>query len=95
MPLIRRIPKRGFTNIFRTEYQEINLDRLVKMKGELKEISPDQWRTWGILKGKKDKVKILGRGQIEEPVTVHAHKFSKAAKSKIEEAGGSAVEILR
>lgn len=93
MPLIRRIPKRGFTNIFRLEYKEINLDRLVKLKGELKEISEDQWKAWGVLQRKKDKIKILGRGTIEEPLTVHAHKFSKSAKSKIEEAGGSAVEI--
>jgi large subunit ribosomal protein L15 len=93
MPLIRRVPKRGFTNIFRIEYREINLDRLVKLKGELKEISAEQWRAWGLLRGKKDKIKILGRGTVEEPLTVHAHKFSRAAKTKIEEAGGSAVEI--
>jgi len=93
MPLIRRIPKRGFTNIFRREYKEVNLDRLLKLKGDAKEISPERWREWGILKKKSDRVKILGMGEIQEPLTVHAHKFSNTARTKIVEAGGSAVEI--
>jgi large subunit ribosomal protein L15 len=88
MPLHRRIPKRGFTNIFRIEYAEVNLDRLAGL--EAAEITPEILAKAGLLK-KSDRIKILGRGEIPSAKTVHAHKFSVAAVKKIEAAGGKAV----
>jgi len=88
MPLHRRIPKRGFTNIFRIEYAEVNLDRLAGI--EAAEITPEVLDKAGLLK-KSDRIKILGRGEISTAKIVHAHKFSVAAVKKIEAAGGKAV----
>ena len=90
MPLHRRLPKRGFTNIFRIEYAEVNLDRLAGI--EAAEITPEVLDKAGLLK-KSDRIKILGRGEIPSAKTVHAHKFSVAAVKKIEAAGGKAVLI--
>jgi large subunit ribosomal protein L15 len=90
MPLHRRIPKRGFTNIFRTEYSEVNLDRLAKI--EAADITPELMARAGFLK-KSDRIKILGRGEIAAAKTIHAHKFSAAAVKKIEAAGGTTVLI--
>jgi large subunit ribosomal protein L15 len=90
MPLHRRLPKRGFTNIFRTEYQIINLDRLAAL-GE-KTITPEVLVKNG-LAGKNDLIKILGDGAVKSALTVQAHKFSKSAQEKITKAGGKAEVI--
>jgi large subunit ribosomal protein L15 len=91
MPLVRRVPKRGFTNIFRTEYAVINIDRLAKIAGL--EIGPAEMAAAGALKPASARVKILGRGEIVEAKTVRAHQFSAAAVKKIEAAGGQAVVV--
>ncbi len=91
MPLHRRLPKRGFTNIFRKEYREINLNRLEKIKK--KEVKQKDLLEAGFIKKDTDLVKILGRGDISSPKTIHAHKFSRSAQEKIEKAGGKAVLI--
>jgi large subunit ribosomal protein L15 len=91
MPLVRRVPKRGFTNIFRKEYSVVNIDRMSKIKK--KTIQVKDLVEAGIIKKKSQPVKILGRGEIKEAKTIHAHKFSQAAKKKIEKAGGKAVLI--
>jgi large subunit ribosomal protein L15 len=91
MPLHRRLPKRGFTNIFRVEYEVVNLGRLESM-GEA-EITPESLRKAGIVSSKNTLVKVLGQGEISKALTVHAHKFSKSAQEKIEKAGGK-IEIV-
>lgn len=91
MPLHRRMPKRGFVNIFKKEYTIVNLDRLAEL-GET-EITPDVLRKAGVMKGKGGMVKILGVGELTTAITVHAHKFSDTAKAKIEAAGGKAEVI--
>jgi large subunit ribosomal protein L15 len=91
MPLHRRIPKRGFNNIFRVEYVEVNLDRLAKSarpEWTLKDMVEA-----GVIKKENERVKVLGRGDVATAMTVHAHKFSEAAKTKIEKAGGKAVVL--
>ena len=87
MPLHRRLPKRGFTNIFRVEYRAINLDRLVAL-GE-KNITPELLVKSGIAR-KNDLIKVLGDGELKSPISVQAHKFSKSAQDKIAKAGGKA-----
>ena len=92
MPLHRRLPKRGFTNIFRTEYAVVNLERiaeLVERTGE-KTVTPDSLRKAGIVGKRSQPVKVLGDGELKSAVTVQAHKFSKAAGEKIAKAGGKA-----
>ena len=91
MPLYRRLPKRGFTNIFRKEYEVINLDQLIKLKNE-GPVTPVILKSKGMIH-KIDLVKILGNGELTEAVTIHAHKFSKSAKDKIEKSGGKAITI--
>jgi large subunit ribosomal protein L15 len=91
MPLSRRVPKRGFTNIFRKEYSAVNLARLEKVKKD--EIKPKDLVEAGILKKETERVKILGQGDISSKKTIHAHKFSASAMKKIEDAGGKAVLI--
>jgi len=91
MPLVRRVPKRGFTNIFRTEYTEVNIEKLSRIKK--KTIKVEDLVKNGIVKKKTQPVKILGRGKITTAKTVHAHKFSKSAQEKIEKAGGKVVLI--
>ena len=88
MPLVRRIPKRGFTNVFRIEYTEINLERLAKLAGA--EIGLPEMIEAGLIKNARTPVKILGRGEIAAAKTIRAHKFSASAKAKIEAAGGQA-----
>ncbi|HET6844265.1 MAG TPA: 50S ribosomal protein L15 [Candidatus Angelobacter sp.] len=90
MPLHRRLPKRGFTNIFRTEYQVVNLDRLAEL-GE-SNITPEVLVKHR-LASKNDLIKVLGDGELKSALTVHAHKFSKSAMEKITKAGGKA-ELL-
>jgi len=91
MPLHRRLPKRGFTNIFRTEYTVLNLDRLAELK--VTEISLDDYRKLGLVSNKKALIKILGSGELKSALTIQAHKFSRSAVEKIEKAGGKAVLI--
>jgi large subunit ribosomal protein L15 len=86
MPLHRRLPKRGFTNIFKTEYEVVNLERLATL--DATEITPEVLRKAGIVTSKNTLVKVLGQGEISKALTVHAHKFSKSAQEKIEKAGG-------
>jgi large subunit ribosomal protein L15 len=90
MPLHRRMPKRGFTNIFRKEYNIVSLERLLEL-GETT-INPDVLRKAGVIKTKHP-VKILGDGELKTAITVSAHKFSKSAQEKITKAGGK-VEVL-
>jgi len=91
MPLHRRLPKRGFTNIFRTEYTIVSLERLAGL-GEAT-INPEVLRKAGVIKG-KGRIKILGDGELQSAITVHAHKFSKSAQEKITKAGGK-FEVLQ
>ena len=90
MPLHRRVPKRGFTNIFKTEYTVVNLDRLASL-GE-KTITQELLVSAGVA-GKNDLIKVLGNGELKGAITVHAHKFSKSAQEKITKAGGKAEVI--
>lgn len=91
MPLIRRVPKRGFTNIFRTEYSVINVGDLDQFEGS---VSPSSLLAKGkVRKGRK--VKILGNGDLGKAITVQAHKFSASARQKIEAAGGTCEEISK
>jgi len=91
MPLHRRLPKRGFTNIFRTEYTVINLDRLAELN--VSEIALEDYKKLGLVSSKNALVKILGSGELTAAITVHAHKFSKSAAEKIEKAGGKALVL--
>ena len=91
MPLHRRLPKRGFTNIFRTEYTVINLDRIAPL--EVKEIALEDYKKLGLASSKKALIKILGSGELTAAITIHAHKFSKSAVEKIEKAGGKAIVL--
>jgi large subunit ribosomal protein L15 len=90
MPLHRRLPKRGFTNIFRIEYRVINLERLAGL-GEAS-ITPEVLVKNG-LAGKNDLIKILGDGELKSALHVQAHRFSKSAQEKIAKAGGKAEVI--
>jgi len=87
MPLHRRLPKRGFTNIFRIEYVVINLDRLAELG--IAEITPEVLKKARITKRASDRVKVLGEGELKAALTVKAHKFSKTAQEKITKAGVS------
>jgi len=91
MPLHRRMPKRGFTNIFRKEYNIVNLEKLAAL-GETT-ITPEVLRKAGVIKSKHP-VKVLADGQLSTALTVHAHKFSKSAQEKITKAGGR-FEVLQ
>jgi len=90
MPLHRRMPKRGFTNIFRKEFNIVSLERLMEL-GETT-ITPEVLRKAGVIKTKHP-VKVLGDGELKAAITVHAHKFSKSAQEKITKAGGK-FEVL-
>jgi large subunit ribosomal protein L15 len=90
MPLHRRVPKRGFTNIFRKEYRIVNLERLLEL-GE-KNITQEILVKYR-LAGKNDLIKVLGDGELKAAITVQAHKFSKSAQEKITKAGGKAEVI--
>ena len=92
MPLYRRIPKRGFTNIFGKEYSEINVATLNKFEDGA-EVTPELLKASGILKNLKDGVSVMGNGEITKKLTVNAHRFTKTAKEKIEAAGGKAIVI--
>ncbi|MCX8159397.1 MAG: 50S ribosomal protein L15 [Candidatus Saccharicenans sp.] len=91
MPLHRRLPKRGFTNRFRVEYTEVNLDRLDKLPAA--EIGLKEMLEYRLIHGESEMVKVLGRGQLTSPKTIKAHAFSQSAVKKIEESGGKAITI--
>ena len=93
LPIIKRLPrKRGFTNIFRTEYTTVNLDRLnIFETGS--EVTPERLAATGLVKSLRHPIKILGAGDINHPLSVKANKFSATAKAKIEAAGGKAEEV--
>ena len=89
MPLHRRVPKRGFTNPFRKEYAEVNLERLDAFEaGTI--VTPEVLREHGLVKSFRDGVKILGKGTLSKALTVRAHKFSAKAQEAIGKAGGKA-----
>jgi len=92
MPLQRRIPKRGFTNIFRREYAVVNLSALEKIGGT-DPLTPETLLQNGLIKNLKTGVKVLGTGELKSALTVRAHKFSKSALEKIQAAGGKAEVI--
>ncbi|HXZ32323.1 MAG TPA: 50S ribosomal protein L15 [Terriglobales bacterium] len=91
MPLHRRMPKRGFTNVFRQEYNIVNLEKLAGLNETT--ITPDVLRKAGVISTNRP-VKILGDGQLSTPLTIQAHKFSKSAEEKITKAGGK-FEVLQ
>src|SRR4051812_43363681 len=93
MPLHRRVPKRGFTNIFRVEYAVVNLDQLELVFDAGSEVTPELLRERKIVRDSKAKIKVLGRGEISKKLTVRAHKFSGTAAEKIAAAGGT-TEVL-
>ena len=89
MPLQRRLPKRGFHNIFRNEMAVVNLAQLDAL-AELGDIAPETMSQHGLISGKNRQVKVLGEGNLTKAMTVRAHGFSSSAKQKIEAAGGKA-----
>jgi large subunit ribosomal protein L15 len=91
MPLHRRLPKRGFTNIFKKEFEVINLGRLEKLTGD--SFTVDSLVALGAIRKPKAGLKILGTGQLTRKITVEAHQFSKSALEKIQKAGGTAQVI--
>ena len=92
MPLYRRIPKRGFTNISRKEFAVVNLEKLNAF-ADGTEITPALLIESGVVKNQKSGIKVLAVGQLDKKLTVKAHKFSGAAKAAIEQAGGT-TEVL-
>ncbi|MBS1125241.1 MAG: ribosomal protein [Nitrospirae bacterium] len=90
MPLQRRLPKRGFTNIFRKEYAVVNLRDLASLSGT---ITPETMMEQGLVRNPKDGIKVLGVGELKSGIIVRAHKFSKSAMDKIQAAGGKAEVI--
>ena len=95
MPLHRRLPKRGFTNIFRVEYTVVGLDRLAELNqaNQVTEFTLDAIRELGLHRRKNTLIKVLNNGAVTTAITVHAHKFSASAKAAIEAAGGSAIVV--
>jgi large subunit ribosomal protein L15 len=92
MPLHRRIPKRGFTNIFKKEMSVVNLSDLEQFDNGAT-VDEQALRAAGLIKGRAKGIKVLGDGKLSKKLTVHAHKFSESAKKQIEAAGGTAQEI--
>jgi large subunit ribosomal protein L15 len=92
MPLQRRLPKRGFTNVFRKHYAIVNLKDLAKLDPQ-ERITPDVLVQRGLVKQLGDGLKVLGDGEVKSPFQVSAHVFSKSAREKIEKAGGKAEVI--
>lgn len=93
LPLVRRLPfKRGFTNLFKVEYVPVNLYRLGGFEANA-EVSPETLAAAGIIQAASLPVAILGQGEVDRPLTVKAHRFSATARAKIEQAGGSIIEL--
>ena len=95
MPLHRRVPKRGFTNIFRTEYDVVNLDQLEALFDKGATVTVESLRERGIVSSRTAMVKVLGRGEVTKALTVQAHKFSGKAAEKLAAAGGKAEAIAQ
>jgi len=91
MPLHRRLPKRGFTNIFKKQYAIVNLGRLERLEGDT--FTPDHLKEIGVLRKLHEGLKVLGAGQLTRKIRVEAHLFSKSALDKIQAAGGAAEVI--
>jgi large subunit ribosomal protein L15 len=94
MPLIRRLPKRGFTNIFKKAYAVINVETLERFEPG-QEVTPELLVSKGLIRARHDGVKVLGTGTLARALIVHAHKFSRSAVAKIEAAGGKVQVIAR
>ena len=92
MPLVRRLPKRGFTNIFKKEYAIVNVSDLDRFEAGTN-VDEATLRKAGLVKGQNQGIKILGDGKLSKKLTVNAHKFSASARKQIEEAGGTCQEI--
>lgn len=92
MPLARRLPKHGFSNPFRTTYSIVNLKSLARLEG-VDQVTPQVLLEAGMIKRKTQPVKILGLGEVQRPLVIQAHKFSKSAVEKIQAAGGRAEVI--
>jgi large subunit ribosomal protein L15 len=95
MPLHRRLPKRGFTNIFKKRWLEVSLAALDRAFEANEEITPELLHDRGIIKKAKHDVVVLGNGELSKALRISAHRFTKSARQKIERAGGAAVEISR
>ncbi|CAN5166956.1 50S ribosomal protein L15 [soil metagenome] len=95
MPLQRRLPKRGFTNIFKKKWLEISLEKLDENFNANDEITPEILHERGLIKKAKHDLVILGSGEISKALKISAHRFTKSAKEKIENAGGSIIEIVK
>ncbi len=93
MPLHRRLPKRGFTNIFKKRWLEISLASLEQHFEADAEITPEVLHDRGLIKKAKYDVVVLGNGEVSKPLRVSAHRFTKSAREKIEKAGGAVVQI--
>jgi large subunit ribosomal protein L15 len=93
LPLVRKLPyRRGFNNVFRVEYEVVNLDQL-EVLAVAKEVTPDVLRAAGLIRKGAAPVKVLGRGELKRALTVRAHAFSASARKAIEAAGGTVTEI--
>ena len=95
MPLQRRLPKRGFTNIFKKEWLEISLAKIEESFNAGDEVTPEILHDRGLIKKAKHDVVILGTGEISKALKISAHRFTKTAKEKIEKAGGNATVITK
>ena len=90
LPLVRRLPfKRGFTNLFRIEHQEVNVEAIQKHFPKGGDVTPAALAEKGLIRNEHEPVVILGNGEISAKVSVKAHRFTKSAQEKIEKAGGS------
>ena len=95
MPLHRRVPKRGFTNIFRTEYHVVNLDQLEARFDKGASVTPEALRDAGLVTSRTALIKVLGRGEVTKALNVQAHKFSGKAAEKLAAAGGKAESLAK
>lgn len=93
MPLQRRLPKRGFTNIFKKEWIEISLSALERSFEANEEVTPELLHERGLIKKAKRDVVVLGTGEVSKALRVSAHRFTKSAKEKIERAGGTVTDL--
>jgi len=93
MPLHRRLPKRGFTNIFKKRWLEVSLGALDRHFEANEEITPEVMHERGIIKKAQHDVVVLGNGELSKPLRISAHRFTKSAREKIEQAGGAVTEI--
>lgn len=93
MPLQRRVPKRGFHNIFKTVYQILNVDDLKRFPADA-EVGAKELRDAGLVKKRDVKIKLLGRGEIDRPLKISVHACTKSARERVEKAGGQ-IQIIK